>query len=215
MKKEGKVTIYVDTREKGTDVVYILERKATLVFRTMEIGDYLVSHRVCIERKTTADFVKAIKSKRLFRQIIQLRDAFERPLLIIEGYNLYQEKGVHVAGIRGALSLIAVTHDIPILFTQDSTDTASFILTIAKQEQLQVEYPSLYPKTKAELPSQEIKRIVEAFPGVGSKLAELLLKRYKSIMRIMNAPIDELMDIPLIGEKRAKKIREILTREYR
>ncbi|MBI4722310.1 MAG: hypothetical protein HY769_04820 [Candidatus Stahlbacteria bacterium] len=212
----NKLLIHADIREKASGIIDMLKNNGVEVrLSTMEIGDYQVSERVCIERKTATDFVGGIKTKRLFRQIVELRKAFERPLLLIEGYKLYQIKGVYPAGIRGALSMIAVTHRIPILFTQDTADTAQFIITIAKQEQIVHPEDSFYPKPKVKTPEKELERILEAFPGIGPKVTRELLTRYKSLSEIINAPIEDLILVPLIGKKKASKIKEVLTREYK
>lgn len=211
-----RVKIYVDIRETQSGIVDILKNNgAKVILTTMEIGDYQLSDRVCVERKTATDFVKGIKTKRLFRQTVELRKSFERPLLIIEGYNLYEVRGVHLAGIRGALSMIAVTHSMPILLTKDIEDTAQLILTIAKQEQIVHPEVSFYPKSKAKTPEKELERILEAFPGIGPKLTRELLTHYKSLSEIMNASFEELSRVPLIGKKKATHIKEVLTREYK
>lgn len=211
-----RVIIYADIREKQSGIVDILKNNGAKVILTpMEIGDYQLSHRVCVERKTSTDFVSGIKTKRLFRQIVELRKAFERPLLVIEGYNLYEIKGVRPAGIRGALAMIVVSHGIPIFITRDVADTAQIILTIAKQEQIVHPEVSFYPKPKAKTPEKELERILEAFPGIGPKLTHELLIHYKSLSEIMNASIKELMHVPLIGKKKASRIKEMFIREYK
>ncbi|MDL5501818.1 MAG: ERCC4 domain-containing protein, partial [Candidatus Methanoperedens sp.] len=86
-----KVKIYVDKREIRSHVAHSLENMgAEVILRTLEVGDYVVSDRVGIERKTTEDFLSTFLDGRdLFGQISDLARAYRRPLLIIEGEGLY------------------------------------------------------------------------------------------------------------------------------
>lgn len=52
--------------------------------------------------------------------------------------------------------------------------------------------------------------MIDFIPGIGEKRKRQLLTKFKSIESIKNASIEELKEIPGIGEKTAKKIRDIL-----
>lgn len=57
-----------------------------LEFRTLSVADYVLSDRVGAERKTTDDFLKTLLERReLFSQLMDLKMAYRRPLLIVEG----------------------------------------------------------------------------------------------------------------------------------
>jgi Fanconi anemia group M protein len=61
---EGLVA-YIDHREIRSGVSQIIEAAGVeVVMRTLEIGDYLLSDRVCVERKTTSDFISSLISGR-------------------------------------------------------------------------------------------------------------------------------------------------------
>src|SRR3990172_5072262 len=54
--------------------------------RTLSVGDYVLSDRVCVERKTTDDFLSTFLERReLFSQLRDLKMAYRRPILIVEG----------------------------------------------------------------------------------------------------------------------------------
>ena len=93
--------IYVDPRERG--MAKLLEaRGMEVTLRNLEVGDYVVSDRVAIERKTAADFVASIidPERNLFRQIRDLSRSYDRPVLILEGRDLYTRQ-VNPSSIRG------------------------------------------------------------------------------------------------------------------
>jgi len=213
--KEKTLTLIADPKENRSGIIESLQERGVVVrVEHLEIGDYLLSDRCCVERKTAEDFVSSIKTKRLFRQLKDLQVSFERPLLLIEGYHLYQVMGVHPAGIRGALSMIAISHGIPVLFSKDREDTVEFLVTIARQEGVLQREVSLFPKKKAITPSHELERILGSFPGIGPRITRELLSHYRTLGEILSASPRELKKVPLIGDKKAQRIREILTRAY-
>jgi Fanconi anemia group M protein len=56
--------------------------------------------------------------------------------------------------------------------------------------------------------------IIESLPGVGPSLAKGLLKKFKTIKKIMNSSEKELKEIEKLGQKKAKNIQEILDEIY-
>ncbi|MFW6149746.1 MAG: helix-hairpin-helix domain-containing protein, partial [Atribacterota bacterium] len=52
--------------------------------------------------------------------------------------------------------------------------------------------------------------VIDFIPGIGEKKKNQLLSKFKSIEHIRNAEIDELKNISGIGEKTARKIKDIL-----
>ena len=127
--------IYVDPRERG--MAKLLEAKGMEVtLRNLDVGDYVVSDRVAIERKTAQDFVASIidPESDLFRQIGDLSRSYDRPILILEGRDLYTRQ-VNPNSIRGALLTVAVEYGVPIIPTEYQHETASVIALLANREQ--------------------------------------------------------------------------------
>jgi Fanconi anemia group M protein len=142
VKKE--FVIIADHREKNSPVLKnLIEEKAEVQLKELKAGDYIISDKIGIERKTVKDFVDSLVDQRLMEQMVKLRESFEKPILIIEGTeNIYEVRNVHKNAIQGALSSIAVDFNIPILYTKDSKETASLIKNIAlrkdkKEKELQ------------------------------------------------------------------------------
>lgn len=61
------IKIIVDVREKN--MAKLLHNYANIELKTLEVGDYVLSDRVVVERKTAEDFVNSIIDKRLFSQL--------------------------------------------------------------------------------------------------------------------------------------------------
>ncbi len=56
--------------------------------------------------------------------------------------------------------------------------------------------------------------LIDFIPGIGEKKKKLLLSKFKSIAHIRSATIEELKELPGIGNKTAQKIKDILEVRY-
>ncbi|PIN72864.1 hypothetical protein COV22_02110 [Candidatus Woesearchaeota archaeon CG10_big_fil_rev_8_21_14_0_10_47_5] len=116
--------------------------------------------------------------------------------------------------MRGAIASIAVSYGIPILYSKNYRETASLIFAIAKKEQKDYSAPKLHSLKDQNPLSRVQEYIVSALPGVGSILARPLLEHFGSVSRVMNASEYELREVNLIGEKKARAIRQAIDGEY-
>ncbi|MFZ3167967.1 MAG: DEAD/DEAH box helicase [Candidatus Methanoperedens sp.] len=214
-----RVKVYVDKREIRSHVAHSLENMgAEVILRTLEVGDYVVSDRVGIERKTTEDFLSTFLDGRgLFGQISDLARAYRCPLLIIEGEGLYSKRQINPNAIRGALSTVAIDFGVPVLFSKDEEDTAALICVIAKREQADDPKKEINlhgTKSASTLPEQQ-EYLVSAISEIGPVVAKNLLRHFGSVERIMTASREELMAVELVGPKTADRIREVVSGEYK
>jgi ERCC4-related helicase len=213
-----KLTIFVDPRETRSGVARFLEKAGVeLKLRNLEIGDYIVSDRVCIERKSTIDFLDSLVNKRrnLFAQIHRMKNEYEKPLLVIEGDSVYGQRNVHPNVVRAVMATIAVDFSVPIIQTRDEADTASLIYVIAKREQMpnKTEVNPHGKKPSASLKEQQ-EYFISALSNIGIMTTRNLLRRFKTIERILTASKEELMEVEHVGEKTAEHIKEVLSKEY-
>jgi len=191
--KNMKPKIIADRREKNSLVISeLIERGAEVELRHLKVGDFLVED-VAIERKTVSDFLNSMINKRLVRQLEELKQ-YKKCFLIIEGTDhqeLYNDEpvGIHGNAIRGFLLDILLKYKVPIIFTKDYKDTASFLLILSKKQGKEI---SIRAKKKSLTKKEQLQYILEGFPGIGPKTAKKLLKKYKTIKGIINAPLEEL-----------------------
>ncbi|RZN41485.1 MAG: DEAD/DEAH box helicase, partial [Methanophagales archaeon ANME-1-THS] len=207
---ELNLTVVVDPRETRSGVTRFLEKAGVnLILKNLEIGDYVASDRVCIERKSTIDFLDSLINKRrnLFEQIHRLKEEYEKPLLIIEGESIYGQRNVHPNVVRAVMASIAVDFSVPIIQTRDEADTASLLYIIARKEQVPNK-AGVNPhgkKPTASLKEQQ-EYLISALPTIGIVTARNLLRRFKTIERIATASKEELMEVEHVGEKTAELI---------
>ena len=85
--KDRKDIIYVDMREFRCELPYELFKQGfKLIPKQIEIGDYLLSPHVCVERKSLIDLVGSLKSKRIHKQIQNMIRKYSTPVLLLECY---------------------------------------------------------------------------------------------------------------------------------
>jgi len=213
---EKKIKIIADHREVPSGVVHELTQLGVEVEACqLSVGDFILSDRVGVERKSVGDFLQSIVDKRLLSQAKQLGETFERPVLILEGKSLYSRRAIHPNAIRGALAALAVELNIPILPTRDEKETALILVAIARREQVKEAREVVIrgePKGLT-LPEQQ-RFVVEGLPGVSAVLAKRLLERFSTVERVISASGDELQQVHGIGPEKAKEIRRVLRAEY-
>lgn len=210
----GSMKIIIDQRERNPDIINCLEKTGIDIERkTLPVGDYVVSNRICIERKTISDFESSLINGRLFDQIERLKQAYEFPIVLIEG-NI-EEFRLGLKQIIGAIISIYINYKIEVIFCFTNFETAEVIANIIKKEQENKDNePSLKGSFKAHSDNQIQEYIVGNLPGIGPKLAKKLLIKFKNIKNLANADVDELTKIDKIGKIKAKKIHEIINKNY-
>jgi ERCC4-related helicase/ERCC4-type nuclease len=209
------IMVYVDPRER--DMGKRLEALGlNIALRNLEVGDYIVSDRIAIERKTAEDFVSSIidPSRNLFRQVEDLARSFQKPLLILEGRNLYSRQ-MSPNSIRGAMAAIAVDFGVPILPTEDSDETAAVIALLARREQAEGREPKVHGRKTTRTLKEQQEYLVSAMPSVGPAVARNLLKHFGSVQAVVNASQEDLQKVELVGPKIAERIRELMGSEYK
>lgn len=211
-----KLTIIVDIREQKAKVVEELKKiqGIDIIFKQLPVGDYIISDRVVIERKKEADFIHTITDGRFHKQLEELKRNFEKPLILVEGKDLYRYD-IHPNAIRGALLSILIDYGIPILFANDSKDAAQLLYILARREQQELRREVRLRGEKKPKEIKEIQRyILEGLPGVSSKLADRLLRHFGSVEKVILASEDQLMKIEGIGSKKARIIKKVLKAKY-
>ncbi len=208
--------VYVDHRESKSGVVRELSNLGVdIKTSTLTVADYQVSSEVAVERKSAQDFAGSIIDKRLYKQARELVENFNKPLLIVEGENLYSG-GLHPNAIRGALASLAVDFSIPIIPTRSPEDTAAMIyrLAIREQEKNTKEIPLRTERKPLSLQEHQI-FIIESLPNVGPVTARKLLEKFKTVQNVINASEQELTEVEGIGKIIAQKIREVINSRFK
>ncbi|MDE1856129.1 MAG: hypothetical protein KGH49_02755 [Candidatus Micrarchaeota archaeon] len=204
--------VIIDNRERNLQIIQGLEQSGVeLSFAQLPVGDYILSNRVCVERKTSSDLEGSIINARLFDQLERLKASFEKPILLIEGNDFRMNANV----ILGTTLKVYLDYNMPVVWSTDALETADILATISRREQVHKQHePRLVGIKKAYTEDQWQLLILGSIPGVGTKLAHNMLKHFRSIRNIALADVAELAKIEKIGEKKAARIYQILNTEY-
>ena len=214
-KKEEFPVVFADTREGNSKVIrHLSEMEIDVKVQAMAVGDYQVSDEVVIERKTAKDFVDSIVDKRLFKQARSLMEEFKRPLIILEGDDLYNGM-INPNAIRGSIASIALDFGISIIPTRNAQDTAAMIKRIAIREQSGEKTPIQIrtDKKPVNLWEQQL-FIIESLPNIGPVNAKNLLEHFGTVANIINASESQLQEVEGIGKKTAANIRKVVDSKY-
>lgn len=216
IQREEGPEITADDRETSSRVVeHLSELGARLRLRRLDQGDYLVGDRILVERKTARDFVDTLVERDLFGQIRELAAASTRPVLIIEGGDIYTARDVNPAALRGALAAIAVDLGVALFFTRDEAETAQMILTLARREEGDRGGRKLHPYKSYRSLKEQQEFILASFPSVGLRNARLLLEHFGSVKGVLDADEEALRAVRGIGEKTARQIYLLSRQPYR
>lgn len=210
--EKERIKIIADHREKNSLVISELVSLGVEVdMKHLEVADFIIGE-TAIERKTVSDFLNSMISKRLSRQLEEMKQ-YPKQLLIIEGIEedeLYHDRkeGINGNAVRGFLLSILLEYEVPIIFTKGYDDTARFLLVLAKKKEQ--EHVSIRAKKKARNEKEQLQFLLEGFPGIGPANAKKLLEKFKTIKNIINASGEELRKE--IGKK--AEIFRIVEKEY-
>lgn len=211
---KARVEVIVDHREFNSGVARELYKSgAKITSEALDAGDYVVSDRVAIERKSAEDFHASIIDGRIFAQAKDLCNLYRVPIMIVEG-DAFAVGRMREVAVAGAIVSLLADFRIPVIISSSPEETARLIMAIAKAEQTPGRKPVLrYGKGKWAIHDWQ-RFVVEGLPLISSVIAERLLKRFRSIKAIANASKEELMKVEGIGEKRATEIAELMKAEW-
>jgi Fanconi anemia group M protein len=214
IKKETKpIKIIIDSREKNSKVLFFLKKEGIdLEFKKLDCGDYILSDRVAVEYKKGDDLLSSIIDGRLFEQLGLLTNAYQIPILLIEGF---PTGGIHPEAIAGALSSFMIDFGVNIIQTQNSEESATILKRITMREQkTKKRRIQIRKAVKMSNPNEYAIQVLGSFPGINRTLASRLLETFGTISNVINAPLEELEKVEGLGPIKSKKILDLANQEY-
>lgn len=196
LEDEDEPYVIVDKREKKSGIIdALLELGAHVIEETLEAGDYLVSSRVCIERKRGDDFYKSLFSgsnkTNLFDELIRLSDSVETPILVIEDFKrLFRRKPDEriVSSLYGSMASIVSSMNISMVPTRNKDDTALFLYRIAKQQQQPSENRGIARRVPKRMTMKQRQAFfLEGLFQIGLKKSQMILDEFDSPLKFFTA----------------------------
>jgi Fanconi anemia group M protein len=222
--------IIIDSKEANTKVAQRLSKLLPVEIMSLEAGDYIVGE-IIVERMSLSDFLNKVRSGRLWQQLNKLASVeSHKPRIIIEGsfgliYKLKrkrEEDGRIVEErvlnwsenqLYGLLEAIIDRYKIPILNFSSAYWTVNYISYLNFKSGGKTNKQVRFQKPSKTLAEKQI-YLISGLPNVGCELAKRLLEHFRTVKAIMNADVEQLMQVRGIGRKTAAEIYEVVNSEY-
>lgn len=220
-KNGDRPKIHIDSREasnrNGKRIVSLLdELGAETIVTKLDFGDYLLGEDIAVERKTVFDLANTLTQRFLFDQIFKMKNAYPKSIVLIEGYMglLRKFRRISPESLSGALFTLTQA-SIPLVPTIDYRDTATFLVTSAKQL---LKDGSALPVIRHKLKTEKIREqqlfIVAGLPHIGPILGENLLRHFKTVRAVFSSSKEELTEVKGIGPQIAESVMKVLDMPY-
>ncbi|PSP79364.1 Hef nuclease [Halobacteriales archaeon QS_1_68_20] len=213
------VEVVADQRETDSSIARELSRREDVDVRleTLAVGDYVLSDRVAVERKSVEDFLASLTGgdRSLFEQVGDLARHYSRPVLVLEGGDLYEQRNVHPNAVRGALASLAIDFDCSVLHTDDEADTTELLHVVAGREQdLSEREVDVHGEKQAKTLAEQQEYVVSSIADVGPVTARSLLSHFGTVEAVMTAREEDLLEVEGVGQVTADRIRTVVGSDY-
>jgi DNA excision repair protein ERCC-4 len=145
-----------------------------------------------------------------------MKEAYPQSILLIEGYMgvLRKFRRITPESLNGALFAL-IQSNIPIVPTIDHKNTATFLVTAAKQLKKEGrETTVIRRRSKVKTLKDKQLYVVTGFPHVGPVLADKMLKKRGSVRKVFCSSKKEFIEVEGVGSLIASGIVEVLDTPY-
>ncbi len=199
--------VLYDHREEGSGLPGLL-RDAGLVLAAgqLPVGDYVVSDRVCVERKAGGDLSSSIRDGRLFEQAERLLEAWPSPVLLIEAAPVTPLPEQW----RGAVCKL-VEQGVTVLQATGPEDSAAWIARLAKRARRTPGQVGALPvgrRRSAREAAVQAEHMLSCVHGISPATGRRVLRHFGSIEAVAAAGLSELQEVPGVGRGRAQALRD-------
>jgi ERCC4-type nuclease len=217
--KAEQPTIIVDSREATASPKItkgLIELGANVRTQMLHKGDYIISDTCAIERKTVHDFVYTLTRRYLFEQIFTLKDTYTKPMILLEGYLpiIYKFSHINPAAVWGAMFALA-KNGIALIHTNSHKETADFLYTAAKQEQMgEKRIPTVHPTKQTETLVDAQIYFIASLPNIGREKAVSILETYQTPLNALINLDKWTKDVYGLGPKISEKVRQVINTPF-
>lgn len=207
------VEAIVDSREYSNQpyIISLLSEDLSLVQKELEVGDYLCG-RVIFEHKTCENLIQDIYNGHLLQQCQDMAysSLFGYVPNVIMSCNIsdifkYVGSSLSEDFLLGTISSINYHYGIKTTFLSNERMLVKY-MKISFEKGNEVKMPSVSPVRKPVFTGDAVAYHYSTIPSVGKDIAIKLKEVFPLPIMLYSSSIEKLQEVPLIGEKRAKKI---------
>ncbi|KAL3331021.1 hypothetical protein AABB24_034697 [Solanum stoloniferum] len=232
---EKEVQVIVDMREFMSTLPNVLHQKGMRIIPvTLEVGDYILSPLICVERKSISDLFGSFASGRLYHQVEMMSRYYRIPVLLIEfsqdksfSFQSASEIGDDVTpnSIISKLSLLVLHFPrLRIIWSRSLHATAEIFASLKSNQDepdevkaIRVGVPSeegvVENDVRAENYNTSAVEMLRRLPGVTDSNYRGIMDGCKSLAELAMLPMERLAEL-MGGQKAAKMLREFLDAKY-
>ncbi|KAI9208291.1 uncharacterized protein BJ171DRAFT_438598 [Polychytrium aggregatum] len=215
--------VVVDTREFGSSLPSLVHaRGMKVVPTTLEVGDYVLSPQICVERKSIPDLIASFKSGRLYTQCEAMCHHYLIPILLIE---FDEERSFTFQGlgsarvieggrnddVRSKIALLCLNlPKLKIIWSSSPKATADIFQDLKENQPepnaaaaAAIGVESAMTDSVYSLMPMDLLR---AIPGITSRNYRTVLNSVGSLMELANMDLEKLAE--LIGRQNAIRVLE-------
>lgn len=232
---EKEMQIIVDMREFMSSLPNVLHQKGMRIIPVvLEVGDYILSPLICVERKSISDLFMSFASGRLYHQAEMMVRYYRMPVLLIEfsqdksfSFQSASDIGDDVTphNIISKLSLLLLHFPrLRIIWSRSLYATAEIFASLKSNQDepdearaTRVGVPSedgiIEDDVRAENYNTSAVEFLRRLPGVTDSNYRGLMDGCKSLAEVALLPVERLAEL-MGGLKAARTLREFLDAKY-
>ncbi|KAJ3021532.1 hypothetical protein HKX48_008294 [Thoreauomyces humboldtii] len=213
--------VVVDVREFRSSLPQLLHAR-NLVVRacTIEVGDYVLSPSICVERKSLSDLISSLKSGRLYTQCEAMSLHYKTPVLLIEfdrdkAFSLQSDRDVakgeiDARDVGSRLCLLCLHFSkLRLIWSSSPAATAEIFEDLKKNQEepkmedamaVGVDNPETIDSAYSITPSD----ILRSLPGITSKNYRHVMGRVNNLEELSQMTVDECS--ALVGKEFGRKL---------
>ncbi|KAI9337340.1 hypothetical protein BD770DRAFT_422590 [Pilaira anomala] len=222
----GPPTVIVDMREFRSSLPPILYAEGVKILPfTLQVGDYILSPDMCVERKSVVDMIQSFASGRLFTQCESMSAHYKIPILLIEfdenkSFSLQSvsvmKENIRVTDISSKLVLLTLAFPkLRIIWSSSPHETAKIFLDLKVNKKTEEE-PDSKKATSMGADGEDGETIYNMTPqDILRSMPGVTSSNYKHIMNQVQ-DLDELMHLSqkrindMIGEGHGRKLYQFI-----
>ncbi|XBH59213.1 hypothetical protein VPH35_080506 [Triticum aestivum] len=231
-KPTGKdMQVIVDMREFMSSLPNVLHQKGIRIIPvTLEVGDYVLSPLICVERKSIADLYQSFASGRLYNQVETMIRYYKIPVLLIEfsqdksfSFQSASEVGDDVSptNIISKLSLLVLHFPrLRIVWSRSLHATADIFMSLKSNQDepdenkaMRVGVPSedgvVEDDVRAENYNTSAIEFLRRLPGVTDSNYRAVMDGCNSLAELALLPVERLAEL-MGSQKGARTLKEFL-----
>lgn len=204
--------VIVDMREFRSELPSLLHQRGIDIEPvTLEVGDYILTPDICVERKSISDLIGSLNGGRLYNQATSMTRFYSRPMLLIEfdankpfalQGRYYLSKDIGSTDLVARLQLLTIHFPkLRILWSPSPHATAELFEELkrgreepdaGKAAAVSIDYIDDYNNDKF---NPAIYDFVSKLPGVSTRNIFGLLNKVNSLSELMTLSVEDLEEL--------------------